>query len=308
LGERLSFAAYLAINVAEGICDSIEVHQETWMMLIALFGLFAVLHRYAKVSVTEVTIVFVILTLFLMLLTASMVRREKKKIVTWMDNVVEKRRQKLEKPSPSMVGEISEAPDRLITPRTISTKFGVNVKNLSRHQHTYLMRSLTMMFFIVSYVFAGVLMDFHGWEEYPEKTLLGVCLFSIVYIFLTVLMRTLVPTFLALTSLPPYVDESNIQHLFTLLLDDHRISAPVSSGENDAENSAVISHRVARTDSEMRHTHTLARKFDELSDLTRNQMKTFEDKLNELAVENAFLRAHLEKIAPPDDPREVRQI
>merc|ERR1711865_938651 len=108
------------------------------MMLITLFGLFAVLHRYAKVSVTEVTIVFVILTLFLMLLTASMVRREKKKIVTWMDNVVEKRRQKLEKPSPSMVGEVSESPDRLITPRTISTKFGVNVKNLSRHQHTYL--------------------------------------------------------------------------------------------------------------------------------------------------------------------------
>lgn len=269
-------------------------------MLIVLFGFFAILHRYAEVKITDITLVFILFTLALFLVTVWMVHREENKIVTWMDNIEEKRRQKLARPSASSLaigsttskalGEETSDPSiipsisRGQTRQSTNKKFGVDVKNFNQTFNTevYLMRSLTMLFFIVSYVFAGTLMDFHSWEEYPEKQLLSVCLFGFVYVLLTFLMRTWVPTFLALMSLPPYVDEANIQHLFKVLLDDHSIPGSLifsAKGQTVAENAAAISQLRARTDSETAQTQTLAQRLD-----------MFEERLNELEAENALLR------------------
>lgn len=146
-----------------------------------------------------------------------------------------------------------------------------------------------MLFFIVSYVFAGTLMDFHSWEEYPEKQLLSVCLFGFVYIILTFLMRTWVPTFLALMSLPPYVDEANIQHLFKVLLDDHSIPGSLifsAKGQTIAENAAAISQLRGRTASEAEHTQTLGQRLD-----------MFEERLKDLEAENALLRSSRERVS-----------
>lgn len=107
-----------------------------------------------------------------------------------------------------------------------TVKMSSSMRNIHQQVQTelYFIRFLQAILFLVSYVFARTLMDFHEWEDYLTKTLLSCCLFLILFFVLVVTLKYLVPTFLALWSLPPYVDEGNLTHFFAILLDDHAIS------------------------------------------------------------------------------------
>merc|ERR1712110_194937 len=84
-------------------------------------------------------------------------------------------------------------------------------------------RIMQGVLFLVAYCFARAAMDFHDWMDHTQKTLLVVALFILLFITLIFTLTAWVPTFLALMSLPPYVDEGNLAHFFTVLRDDHAI-------------------------------------------------------------------------------------
>ena len=46
----LLFSAYMSPDGEQGVGDMIWVHKATWAIVVCLFGIFAVCHRYFKVS------------------------------------------------------------------------------------------------------------------------------------------------------------------------------------------------------------------------------------------------------------------
>mmetsp|Transcript_76740 Transcript_76740/g.155852 ORF Transcript_76740/g.155852 Transcript_76740/m.155852 type:complete len:592 (+) Transcript_76740:33-1808(+) len=59
LEKHFVFSDYLALNVEYGVCDSIQVHRNTWFCLIFLFGIFALMHRFGHISLLQLTPVFI---------------------------------------------------------------------------------------------------------------------------------------------------------------------------------------------------------------------------------------------------------
>merc|ERR1712061_193364 len=53
------FSAYLSLNVEWSICDSIQIHRHTWLCLILSFVIFALMHRYAHISLVAITPFFI---------------------------------------------------------------------------------------------------------------------------------------------------------------------------------------------------------------------------------------------------------
>jgi len=236
--RRFAFSAYLALNVGEGICDSIHVHKQTWVVMLALFGCMAILHRYPKIDMFVFTWIFLGLSIVVILLMAWKVKKELSKItrhgidkfasqqilgVTGSESVGSA-------DSNTSIGhgdEIWPPPDMgTATEKTRVDANGHEIQNFHQRHSTELlyMRALQIVLWLVSYVFARTLMDFHSWEVYPQATLLSVCGFTLCFILLISIIQSWVPTFLALMSLPPYVDESNLQYFFAVLLDDHNIT------------------------------------------------------------------------------------
>jgi hypothetical protein len=253
--DRFAFSAYLALNVAEGVRDTIHVHQLTWLFLLVCFGIFAILHRFAEVDLFHLTWVFIGFTFLMILVMLKNVSYERKRIRGFMFRLKEKRVEEAQanrsagdaytfssKGTEELIDEhfgqsvleddvVEEGRPRIDSPMTVYTEKKSRIKGSSSlrniHQSVqtelYFIRFLQAILFLVSYVFARTLIDFHEWADFFTKTLLSCCLFVILFTVLVTTLKFLVPTFLALWALPPYVDEGNLSHFFAILLDDHAI-------------------------------------------------------------------------------------
>lgn len=76
--EEFSLSTYLALIVASGMCDSIQVHPTTWFVVILLFGVFAVLHGIAKTHTSSLAPAFVVLAMLLLALMKVIVVRRRR--------------------------------------------------------------------------------------------------------------------------------------------------------------------------------------------------------------------------------------
>lgn len=75
--DRFAFSAYLALNVADGIRDTIHLHRLAWAFLLVCFAAFACLHRFAEIDLFDLTYVFIGFTFLLIALMLYSVRKEK---------------------------------------------------------------------------------------------------------------------------------------------------------------------------------------------------------------------------------------
>lgn len=235
IDEQFAFSAYLSLNVSAGLCDSIHVHQTTWGFLLLVFALFAVLHRYAKVGIFEFTWIFIALAFFTLMAMGLFVAKVSRKLKLHVEQA------KISQPPPSRTRGNIEGSQDSTSPEVVTAQSKVTIKAATAssssmlsvlggnwHQRfpteAWFLRIMQIVLFLVSYVFARTLIDFHDWEEKPQATLLTVSALIIIFILLTHFLYAL-PTFLALMSLPPYVDDSNLVHFFDVLLDNHMYHA-----------------------------------------------------------------------------------
>eukprot|EP00930_Biecheleria_cincta_P001935 TRINITY_DN103011_c0_g1_i1.p1 TRINITY_DN103011_c0_g1~~TRINITY_DN103011_c0_g1_i1.p1 ORF type:complete len:585 (-),score=75.51 TRINITY_DN103011_c0_g1_i1:173-1927(-) len=232
--ERFSLAAYLSINVGSAICGSIHIHSPTWIILIILFGIFALLHRYGKIDLQVPTLTFCGCAFLLMLLLRWRIHKDYKRIPGWLS---EKRSSKstlsnepsLNSSATSTIGngEAVSASPRLHRQQTLEGRHWLEVFVIEIHFAT----SMQVVLFLISYVFARTLMDFNEWAEHFQRTLLACCLFTLLFIALHFTITSQVPMFLALLALPPYVNDLNLEHFFETLLDDHQLQQDPESGQ-----------------------------------------------------------------------------
>eukprot|EP00929_Paragymnodinium_shiwhaense_P020241 TRINITY_DN13553_c0_g1_i3.p1 TRINITY_DN13553_c0_g1~~TRINITY_DN13553_c0_g1_i3.p1 ORF type:complete len:323 (-),score=52.42 TRINITY_DN13553_c0_g1_i3:64-978(-) len=84
-----------------------------------------------------------------------------------------------------------------------------------------ILRLLQVLLFLLSFVFARTVLDVEGWTHHGLVTLLVTCLFALLFVSLSHFLPQLVPLFLAVMALPPFVDDDNLSFFFPQILDDH---------------------------------------------------------------------------------------
>jgi len=287
--QRFAFSAYLATNIEEHMVHSIHLSQESWIVLLLLFGTFALCHRFNEVDLRVLTWFFLGVTVCLMLYMVWRVGKEKGKIKVFMNELQKKHDDKAKikreaykrAKTLGMTYETLHEQEMASVGRqaSIQPDFQEKVKTHYRASDRYFMKCLQAGMFLISYVFAQHLMDFHGWQEFPQQTLLIVCLFTLVFITLTTTLRALVPTFLALMALPPYVDEGNLQRFLAVLVDDHNIVSEHSDPRVRSPSGESIGSGVSN------HPHSLSHRSHAHRERASSNFKSLAQKVDSVAEE-----------------------
>mmetsp|Transcript_72236 Transcript_72236/g.190466 ORF Transcript_72236/g.190466 Transcript_72236/m.190466 type:complete len:491 (-) Transcript_72236:375-1847(-) len=217
LHENFSFSEYLALNVEHGICDAIEVHRFTWLALLLILCILAVIDRSGRLDSIGLGTPVCILLAFGIL--ASM---------QWL--AVRKHRRILDRARASGVDQqlpISFQDAQQQSAHSDESMYTEKpaahiVKNLHRHYNTEMitLRVLQIVLFLISYFFASTLLDLDGWRLHAKRTWLYTAGFVLLFSLLSYSLPSSVPTFLALMALPPYMDDDNLKMFFSVLAGD----------------------------------------------------------------------------------------
>jgi len=228
LHENFSFSKYLALNVEHGICDAIEVHRFTWLALLLILCILAVIDRSGRLDSIGLGTPVCILLAFGIL--ASM---------QWV--AVRKHRRILDRARASGM----DPAQPLARSESVYTEKPVVriVKNLHRHYNTEMitLRVLQIVLFLISYFFASTLLDLDGWRLHAKRTWLYTAGFVLLFSLLSYSLPSSVPTFLALMALPPYMDDDNLKMFFSVLAGDVHSHRCRPSDDHDD----VLPHQVA---------------------------------------------------------------
>jgi len=221
LDSDFSFAAYLSLNIAEGVKDAIEVHTSTWSALLFLFGFFAFLHRFAHISLIAVVPVCIAIVVTILAAMQATVSRKRTKITR----------------SSATVAEVAK-PQEVACPSDPAT-LGIHERFQTE---LWFIRLLQVVLFLISYGFARTLLDFHDWEEYPETSLLYSACFALLFAALAYHLPTVVPIFLGIMAMPPCLDDDNFAIFYDVLvlgragwLEQHGQMASKEPTQMDAE-------------------------------------------------------------------------
>lgn len=210
LSQRFALSAYLAYNLEMCLKDSVEVHVHTWFCLLILIGFFALLHWAGKVTLLSIMFGVVAAAVCVLLAMALLVRSRKRTI----ENKSLKAAVTVAPSGPinDVIEVVNQAKDGIIdfAVRTTDSRFYIDI---------WCLRVLQIVLFFVCNGFARVATNADGWRNDPEKTALLTCLFAILYIALAILLPKYVPMFLALLSLPPFIDPDSIKQLLETLAD-----------------------------------------------------------------------------------------
>lgn len=239
-----SFSAYISLNVEIGVRDCIEVHQLTWFGTILLFGLFAVLHRFAHVSLKALTPIFIGAALIILGTMRFTVTRNQQRIfkatctdgspgpgsgvpplqhsgsVSSMQGDYPTSPPSPSVPEDSALGRDDLGPELEVQMRTQSSgPKGPDQRHFHERWQTEMImnRLLQILLYLISYVFARTVMDFHDWAERPEITGLLTLLFLVLFALLVYFLPPYVPVFLGVMALPPYVDDGNLAAFFGVI-------------------------------------------------------------------------------------------
>mmetsp|Transcript_93857 Transcript_93857/g.303755 ORF Transcript_93857/g.303755 Transcript_93857/m.303755 type:complete len:511 (-) Transcript_93857:544-2076(-) len=238
LHENFSFSEYLAINVEHGVCDSIEVHPLTWLVVLLIMCSFAVIDRLGRLDSIGLGTPICILLAFGIL--ASM---------QWL--AVRKHRRILDRARASGVDQqlpISFQDAQQQSAHSDESMYTEKpaahiVKNLHRHYNTEMitLRVLQIVLFLISYFFASTLLDLDGWRLHAKRTWLYTAGFVLLFSLLSYSLPSSVPTFLALMALPPYMDDDNLKMFFSVLAGDIQYHRRRPSDDHDHD----LPHQVA---------------------------------------------------------------
>mmetsp|Transcript_71877 Transcript_71877/g.186629 ORF Transcript_71877/g.186629 Transcript_71877/m.186629 type:complete len:614 (-) Transcript_71877:109-1950(-) len=227
LDRDFCFSEYLALSVESGVRDSIQVHVSTWCGVVLLFGSFALLHRFGRVSLMAVMPSFSGVLAIVLAVMRALVQKS-------LANIGKRVRT-----SHAEVVTASPGSSSPPTPREEPEAGGDNAQeeggsNASKdkrwhrwlkeeHRREIVMfRFLQIVLFLNSYALAQVLLDFNEWALNPESSMLYTSLFALLFVFLAYHLPNSVPVFLGIMAMPPHVDDGNLSTFFAVLL--HRRS------------------------------------------------------------------------------------
>jgi len=204
LTKEFEFGAYLALCVASGVTDSIQVHPLTWFMVLLVFAFYALMNWYAEVPLSAWTpgiIASVIGCLLAMWATIARKRR-------FVEHVI-------------LNDDASQG--HVVTQReasNISKSSDPEHKRFHERHHTELimLRGLQVVVFLLSYEWARMLLDVHDWTKHPGMHALYCGLFLLLFLVLAAAVPSAVPMFLGIMALPPYVHHSNFATFRSVLL------------------------------------------------------------------------------------------
>jgi len=205
-------SVYLALNLENGVVDSIQIHSPTWGTIIFLLAMFALLHRFARVSIVALLPWFIAAACVLLLSMVVILRLQRRQITQFTDTCMKLDAPELLTATSGMATGSTEAKTWLQQMCTIH-------QNISSER--MMLRCLQVGLFFICYCVARLLVDVSGWKTNFETTLLLVAGAIVLFLLLAYSLPRTVPDFLAVTALPPYVDPVNLEFLFKQLLDDH---------------------------------------------------------------------------------------
>jgi len=202
---RFSFSSYLALNLENGVKDSIVIHHSTWLGIILLMGVFAILHRFAKVDILQLLPWFLGASCVVLLLMVVVSKVQHRRL--------------------SNLSNVNERPESHAAKEDRAKTWCEQVSTIHQRcsSETTMLQSLQVCLFLLSYCFARIVVDRNNWqnEQTFAQTLRTCAAYVLLFLVLAYFLPRLVPNFLAVTALPPFVDPKNLEILFSRLLDDH---------------------------------------------------------------------------------------
>ncbi|CAE7756232.1 unnamed protein product [Symbiodinium sp. CCMP2456] len=228
MDDCFAFSSYLALNVEKGVKDSIELHAGTWIAIIILFSVLALLYRFAQVNILDMMPLFVAVALLLLLLMVMLTKWRLRAIQdhsqSWLQDA-------LNFPSESTDGVHARTVIPRVTTASASASnfgtpaeesvIGATLKGRGRFSpEMYINRFLQIFLFVISYTFSRSVVEFNAWKRHFEFTLLLAAGFVILYLLLLYLLPSYVPVFLQLMALPPFLDDDNLKVFLSVLDDD----------------------------------------------------------------------------------------
>ncbi|CAK0840166.1 unnamed protein product [Prorocentrum cordatum] len=81
LEERLDFSAYLSLCVEQGIVDAVHGTTVTWIILLVIFGIFAILTKYAHTTLMAITAYCIAMAFVVLGLMRHVSRRRQARIL-----------------------------------------------------------------------------------------------------------------------------------------------------------------------------------------------------------------------------------
>lgn len=227
LEERFALSSYLAFNVETGLRDSIEVHHHTWIFILCLFGLMAVAARIGHLTLLSLTPYLITLQVFLLFMMWAFVKKRQARILRLATRTLA-RSSVLDQDGIQQIMSPDKSGNQTGTSKT-SHSVGSHKsnpaddkKNIHEKYQTELimMRLLQVVLFLISYVFAQTVADFHDWQTDPQSVALYTFFFLFLFAVLSLVLPNQVPLFLAVMALPPHIDDANLA-VFLSMVDDH---------------------------------------------------------------------------------------
>jgi len=223
LEERFSLSAYLSLNLEAAVSDSIKVHWTTWLAVVLTFSVFALLHRFARWRLSFQVVIFIG---FCFVIFGAMVYLSKKQQATIRKNTKKEK----ELRACNTAGTLGSKDDggmgvasRMVV--SVSPDMGGGIHQ-NFNTETIILRVLQVFLFLISYVFASTLVSLMltlDETQTPDllMTLLPVLGFVVLYAILAKYLPRLLPPFVAIMAIPPYVDNDNLETLFHVLVSDN---------------------------------------------------------------------------------------
>eukprot|EP00429_Kryptoperidinium_foliaceum_P063332 CAMPEP_0176052398 /NCGR_PEP_ID=MMETSP0120_2-20121206/26052_1 /TAXON_ID=160619 /ORGANISM="Kryptoperidinium foliaceum, Strain CCMP 1326" /LENGTH=659 /DNA_ID=CAMNT_0017385837 /DNA_START=21 /DNA_END=1997 /DNA_ORIENTATION=- len=220
LDTDFSFSAYLAVAIEQGVRDSIQVHRSTWLVLLAVLGVFATLNRFARVALPNIVYGLAVVAAICALLMRFLVRRTR--------TSMSERACSTDSSQRATETETSWAQGMASTTTDFGRKGHVQrLRRKLRERHRtslFMTRMLQVVLFLISYVFSRMMLDFSGWAAHFEVSLLTSVLFVLFFALLAYDLPRSVPLFLGVMSLPPHMSYKQFKLFGAVLLQGREAS------------------------------------------------------------------------------------
>eukprot|EP00930_Biecheleria_cincta_P082908 TRINITY_DN72544_c0_g1_i1.p1 TRINITY_DN72544_c0_g1~~TRINITY_DN72544_c0_g1_i1.p1 ORF type:complete len:645 (+),score=111.99 TRINITY_DN72544_c0_g1_i1:95-2029(+) len=273
LEENFAFSAYLSMNVEQAIKESIEVHGYTWVFILCVFAVFALIARTTKYTLENFPPVIIGLAFVLIGVMVWLTKWRKRLIAGSARRLMYMQKHRQSSGASSIRGkstaqaESSKTCDFGLAPDETTFKsnlYGRGTWSLER----MCLRFLQIFLYLISYSFARDVLDWNGWKLYPSWKLATGSAYSCLFLLLMYILPRYVPVFLQLMAIPPFVDHRNMRVLFSLLhVDNTPQKTPMA--EKIAVNAKMREKAAARSEDGLRAVA-------ELADLLRT-CKSFQD-------------------------------
>mmetsp|Transcript_16459 Transcript_16459/g.47688 ORF Transcript_16459/g.47688 Transcript_16459/m.47688 type:complete len:735 (-) Transcript_16459:234-2438(-) len=240
LDTDFSFSAYLSVTVEKGVRDAIQVHRSTWLVLLILLIIFAILHRFLFVPLPMITFGLAILAVLCIGIMRYLIRRTRlrmdERAAEDMAETVPSLRSQASRVSLTSSGTQSTTTtatalpswvqDGSISGRKRQTVFQRLARRLRYKYRTQLVmvRLLQVVLFLMSYLFSRTVLDFADWSSNTEFSLLSTALYLIGFAIMAYDLPKSVPLFLGVMSLPPHMGYKQFKIFSAVLLQNQEAS------------------------------------------------------------------------------------